>query len=77
MNMKAKLTRVDEGAVLVLDRPLLEKLGVDSDGEVELCMNGDVLTVTPVREAERERLFQQSAAKVLQKHAGLFERLSK
>ena len=75
--MKAKLTRVDEGAVLVLDRPLLEKLGLEDDSEVELAMNGDVLTVTRARDAEREHRFRQSAEKVIEKHAGLFERLSK
>jgi antitoxin component of MazEF toxin-antitoxin module len=75
--MKAKLTPVDEGAMLVLDRPLLQKLGLGGDAEVELSTNGDVLTVTPVRDEERERLFRESADKVLQKHAGLFRRLSK
>lgn len=75
--MKATIKRVEGGVLLVSDQPLLEKLGVDSDGEVELSMNGDVLTVTPIRDAESERLFERSAAKILQKHAGLFERLSK
>ena len=77
MAMKAKLTRVDDGAVLVLDKPLLDRLNLAADAEVELSTDGDVLTMTPVRDAERQRLFEQSAAKVLEKHAGLFDRLSK
>ena len=73
--MKATIKRVEEGVTLVSDAPLFADL---EDGtEVELSMNGDVLTVTPVRDPERERLFEQAAAKVLAKHAGLFERLSK
>ena len=77
MAMKAKLTRVDDGAVLVLDKPLLDRLNLAADAEVELSTDGDVLTMTPIRDAERQRLFEQSAAKVLEKHAGLFDRLSK
>jgi len=57
MIMKTKLTRVDEGAALLFDRPLLEKLGLHDDAEVELSMSGDVLTITPVRDAVREQLF--------------------
>lgn len=77
MGMRAKIKRVDEETVLVLDQPLLDRLGLDVDGEVELSTNGDVLTVTPIRDADRDRLFEESAAKVLEKHAGLFQRLSK
>lgn len=64
--MKAKLTRVDEG----------ERLGLD-DADLDLATNGDVLTVTPDRDAEREHRFRQAAEKVIEKHVRLFERLSK
>lgn len=75
--MKTKLTPVAEGAVLVLDETLLEKLGLQGNSEVELSTNGDSLVMTPVRDAERERRFRESAARVTEKYAGLFQRLSK
>ena len=75
--MKAKIKRVEEGVTLVSDQPLFDQLGLADGAEVELSTNGDVVTVTPVRDEDRERRFRQSAEKVIEKHAGLFDRLSK
>jgi len=74
--MKKKLTRTGNSVALVLDKPLLEKLGLEEGGEVELSTNGDVLVMTPVRDAVRERKFRKSASKIAGKYAGLFQRLS-
>lgn len=74
--MRKKLTRTGNSVALVLDKPLLEQLGLDADGEVELSTNGDVLVVTPIRDAVRERKFRKSAEKIASKYAGLFRRLS-
>lgn len=73
--MKATIKRIEEGVVLVSDETLFGKL---HDGaEVEVSTNGDVHTVTPIRDTERERRFPQSTEKIIEKHAGLFERLGK
>lgn len=47
--MIEKLTRTGNSVALVLDKPLLEELGLDDTSEVEISTNGDVLVVTPVR----------------------------
>ena len=75
--MKKKLTRTGNSVALVLDKALLERLGLDETSEVELSTNGDVLVVTPVRDAAREKRFRKSAEKVANRHAGLFRRLAK
>lgn len=74
--MIKKLTRTGNSVALVLDKQLLEQLGLDENGEVELSTNGQVLVVTPKRSAARERKFRKSAEKINQKYAGLFRRLS-
>jgi antitoxin component of MazEF toxin-antitoxin module len=74
--MKKKLSRTGNSVALVLDKPLLEQLGLDENSEVELSTNGDVLVMTPVRDAIRERKFRKSAEKIATKYAGLFRRLS-
>lgn len=75
--MRKKLTRTGNSVALVLDKPLLEQLGLDDGGEVELSTNGDVLVVTPVRSAGRERRFRKSVEKISARYEGLFRRLSK
>lgn len=74
--MKKKLTRTGNSVALVLDKPLLEQLGLDENSEVELSTNGDVLVMTPLRSAARERKFRRSAEKINTKYAGLFRRLA-
>ena len=74
--MRKKLSRSGNSVALVLDKPLLEQLGLDENAEVELSTNGDVLVVTPIRDVVRQRRFRKSAEKITEKYAGLFRRLS-
>ena len=73
--MIKKLTRTGNSVALVLDKPLLEELGLDEDSEVEVSTNGQILIVTPKRNSSRERRFRKSADKINRKYAGLFKRL--
>jgi antitoxin component of MazEF toxin-antitoxin module len=74
--MKKKLTRTGNSVALVLDRPLLEQLGMDEGSEVEVSSNGDVIVVTPVRGKDREARLRDAADKINSRYAGLFRRLS-
>ncbi len=76
VQMKKKLTRTGNSVALVLDRPLLEQLGMDEGSEVEVSSNGDVIVVTPVRERDRETRLRDAADKINSRYAGLFRRLS-
>lgn len=74
--MTKKLTRAGNSVALVLDKPLLEQLGLDENAEVELSTNGQVLIVTPRRDPDRELRFRKSQDKINKKYAGVFRRLS-
>lgn len=74
--MKKKLTRIENSVALVLDKPLLDQLGLDETSEVEISTNGDVLVVTPLGDAAREEKFRRSLEKITQKYDGVFRRLS-
>ena len=74
--MVKKLTRTGNSLALVLDKPLLEQLGIDENTELEISTNGDVVVVTPVRGRARERKFRKAVEKINRKYAGLFKRLS-
>ena len=74
--MIKKLTRTGNSIAIVLDKPLLEVLGLDENAEVEVSTNGQVIVITPKRSSARDRKFRKAADKVNQKYAGLFKRLS-
>jgi antitoxin component of MazEF toxin-antitoxin module len=75
--MRKKLTRTGNSVALVLDKPILEHLGLDENSEVEVSTNGDVVVITPIRDEGHDERFLQAADKVNKKYAGLFRRLAK
>jgi antitoxin component of MazEF toxin-antitoxin module len=74
--MKKKLTRTGNSVALVLEKPLLEQLGIDENSEVEISTNGDVLVVTPVRAPARQRRLKRILAELDDQYGGVFRRLA-
>jgi antitoxin component of MazEF toxin-antitoxin module len=74
--MKKKLTRTGNSVALVLEKPLLEQLGLDENSEVEISTNGDVLVMTPLRENGRRRKLQKILKELDEQYAGVFRRLA-
>ena len=74
--MTKRLTRAGNSLALVIDRPLLETLGIDADTELELSTDGDVLLVTPVRDRKRTRRVQELVAEAHEQYGGVFRRLA-
>jgi antitoxin component of MazEF toxin-antitoxin module len=74
--MIKKLTRTGNSVALVLDKPLLEALGLDENAEVEVSTNGQVIVLSPKRTSARDRKFRKAVDKINRQYAGLFKRLS-
>jgi antitoxin component of MazEF toxin-antitoxin module len=74
--MIKKLTRTGNSVALILDKTILDQLGLDENAEVELFTNGQVLIVTPRRGPARERKFREIVDEINKKYAGVFRRLS-
>jgi len=74
--MVKRLTRTGNSLALVLDKPLLEQLGIDEDTPLELSTNGDVLVVAPVRDRARERKLKKALEEMHRKYGGVFKRLA-
>ena len=74
--MVKKLTRTGNSLALVLDKPLLEALGIDESTELEISTNGDVLVVTPVRDRAREKKLKKILEQLDREYGGVFRRLA-
>ena len=74
--MIKKLTRTGNSMALVLDKPLLEQLGIDENTEIEISTNGDVIVLQPVRDARRALRLKKIMAEVDEQYAGVFRRLA-
>lgn len=68
--MIEKLVRIGDDLAVVLDKPLLEELGLDENSEVELFTNGYVLAASP-REKHRDLL--RVVEELDQQYGGVFQ----
>lgn len=74
--MVKRLTRSGNSLALVIDRPLLEELGIDADTDLELSTDGDVLLVTPVRDPKRRKEVSELVREAHEEYGGVFRRLA-
>ena len=74
--MRKRLTRSGNSLALVIDRPLLEALDIDTETELELSTDGDVLVVTPIREEGRKRDVAELVSEAHEQYGGVFRRLA-
>jgi len=74
--MKKLLTRTGNSVAIVLDKPVLEAVGIEADSEVDVSTNGDVIVITPVRDAKRQRKLKKILDELDEQYAGVFRRLA-
>jgi antitoxin component of MazEF toxin-antitoxin module len=74
--MKKRLSRTGNSVALVLDRPLLEAVGIDAGATVEVSTDGDVIVIAPVRARKRARKLADALEEINARYAGVFKRLA-
>jgi antitoxin MazE len=76
--MTKRLTRVGNSQALMIDKPILDLLGITLDTELEITTDGRGLHVYPKDAAtERRSRVKAAADHVMTKHKKTFEKLAK
>jgi antitoxin MazE len=76
--MTKRLQTIGNSAGIILDKPILDLLGITSETELELSTDGHRLIITPTPSpASRRRKLTAIQAKVLKNHEGTFRKLAK
>lgn len=73
--MKKTLSPIGNSLGLILDKPLLELLGIDRETTLEITTDGTSLTIRPVREEEAGN-FEEVARGIMERHKTMFEKLA-
>lgn len=75
--MVKRLRKVGNSSALILDRPLLELLGLEVNSEVQLTVNAGSLILTPVnpRQVSSEQ-FEKALAHVVSERREVLRRLA-
>ena len=74
--MVKRLTRHGNSLALVIDRPILELLKIDAETPLEISTDGQVLIVSPVRDAKHQKKFEKALEKVNQRYGRALKRLA-
>ena len=74
--MVKRLTKTGNSLALVLERPLLERLGIDADTPLEVSTDGEVIVISPVRDKKRTAKLRRVMADIDAQYAGAFKRLA-
>jgi antitoxin MazE len=76
--MGKRLQAIGNSAGIIIDKPILELLGITPDTELELKTDGESLIITPVRETgSRAKRLAKVQSKVVRRHEGTFRKLAK
>lgn len=74
--MSKRLTKTGNSFAVILDRPLLEQVGIDETTPLEISTDGDVIVISPLRDARAKRRLKRSVEEVNDLYAGVFKRLA-
>jgi len=74
--MRKKLTRTGNSLALVLDKRLLDRMGIDADTPLDVSTNGQVIVVSPVRARRRTAKLKTIVSEAHNRYAGVFRRLA-
>ena len=74
--MTKNLIKHGNSWALVIDRPILDLLQIDPNTPLELSTNGDVLVISPQRDAKRRERFQSALNEINRKYGNTLKRLA-
>ena len=74
--MIKNLTRHGNSLALVIDRAILDLLKIDSDTPLDISTDGQVLIVSPVRDAEHREKFEAALKAANRRYGRTLKRLA-
>lgn len=74
--MIKKLVAHGNSAALIIDKPILQLLKVDTDTPLEIVTDGKSLIVSPVEDAARAKKFRSALDRVNKAHGRTLKKLA-
>lgn len=74
--MVKRLTKHGNSLALVIDRPILDLLRIDSDTPLDLSTDGQRLIVAPAEPSERRQKFEAAQRSAHKRYGKAFKRLA-
>jgi len=74
--MRKKQTRTGNSVALILDKQLLDRVGIDVDTPVDVSTNGQIIVISPLRDRRRTARLKNIVAEAHRRYDGVFRRLA-
>lgn len=74
--MLKKLTKHGNSLALVIDRPILDLLNIDTETPLDLSTDGRRLIVAPAEQSGRRKKFEAAQRTAHKRYSGAFKRLA-
>lgn len=74
--MIKKLSKHGNSLALVIDRSILELLGIDEKTSLELSTDGESLVIAPLRDKKRRKKFDDALASSNERYGKALKRLA-
>ncbi len=74
--MLKKLSKHGNSLALVIDRPILELLGIDEETSLDISTDGRALVISPVESKRRRKKFEQALKSTNQRYGKALKRLA-
>jgi antitoxin component of MazEF toxin-antitoxin module len=74
--MIKNLKKHGNSLALVIERPVLELLGVDADTSFEVTTDGQALILTPIRDFKRRDAFKDALESVNSRYSNTLKKLA-
>ena len=74
--MIKNLTKHGNSLALVIDRPVLDLLKIDADTPLDISTDGQVLVISPIRDADHRERFEKALQSVNRKYGRALKRLA-
>ena len=74
--MIKKLSKHGNSLALVIDRSILELLGIDEKTSLELSTDGESLVIAPLRDKKRRKKFEDALASSNERYGKALKRLA-
>lgn len=74
--MLKTLTKHGNSLALVIEKPILDLLGTESDTPFDVTTDGQSLVLTPIRDVNRQKAFKVALDKVNHKYAKALKKLA-
>ncbi len=76
MTRVKKLTKHGNSLALVIDRPILDLLRIDSDTPLDISTDGERLVVSPAKPSPRRKKFEEAQKAAHKRYGKAFKRLA-